>query len=107
MIEGPGAARRTPGGLAATRLAPARAGPRALRGSDRLDAAVTDDARGMLAQGSTGRATTAARGERRLDHLAVFVQLFAPPPRMLVFGAIDFAASGPGGNVPGLPRDRL
>ena len=32
-------------------------------------------------------------GERRLDELAVFVQSFAPPPQMLVFGAIDFAAA--------------
>ena len=29
----------------------------------------------------------------RLDDLSVFVQSFAPPPRMLVFGAIDFAAA--------------
>jgi xanthine dehydrogenase accessory factor len=34
-----------------------------------------------------------AQGDRRLDDLAVFVQSFAPPPRMLVFGAIDFAAA--------------
>src|SRR5260221_10783260 len=27
-----------------------------------------------------------------MDELSVFVQSFAPPPRMLVFGAIDFAA---------------
>ena len=32
-------------------------------------------------------------GERRGDELAVFVHSFAPPPRMLVFGAIDFAAA--------------
>ena len=32
-------------------------------------------------------------GERRRDELGVFVQSFAPPPRMLVFGAIDFAAA--------------
>ena len=32
-------------------------------------------------------------GERRQDELSVFVQSFAPPPRMLVFGAIDFAAA--------------
>ncbi|RSN50500.1 XdhC family protein, partial [Actinomadura sp. WAC 06369] len=32
-------------------------------------------------------------GERRLDELEVFVHAFAPPPRLLVFGAIDFAAA--------------
>lgn len=62
-------------------------------GSQRLDDAVTDDARGMLAQGLTGERHYGADGERRLDDLAVFVHSFAPPPRMLVFGAIDFAAA--------------
>ena len=48
----------------------------------------------MLAQGATGAMPHTARtGERRMDELAVFVQSFAPPPRMLVFGAIDFAAA--------------
>jgi xanthine dehydrogenase accessory factor len=32
-------------------------------------------------------------GERRMDELAVLVESMAPPPRMLVFGAIDFAAA--------------
>lgn len=62
-------------------------------GVSRLDEAVDDDARGMLAQGSTGIRRYGARGERRLDDLSVFVHSFAPPPRMLVFGAIDFAAA--------------
>ncbi|MFF4614545.1 XdhC family protein [Nonomuraea jabiensis] len=62
-------------------------------GLDRLDEAVDDDARGMLAQGLTGIRHYGGEGERRLDDLAVFVQSFAPPPRMLVFGAIDFAAA--------------
>jgi xanthine dehydrogenase accessory factor len=59
----------------------------------RLDAAVDDDARGMLAQGLTGIRRYGAHGERRGDELSVFVNSFAPPPRMLVFGAIDFAAA--------------
>ncbi len=62
-------------------------------GVDRLDAAIDDDARGMLAQGTTGVRRYGRHGERRLDELAVFVHSFAPPPRMLVFGAIDFAAA--------------
>jgi len=62
-------------------------------GSDRLDAAVDDDARGMLAQGLTGIRRYGVHGERRGDELGVFVNSFAPPPRMLVFGAIDFAAA--------------
>ena len=59
----------------------------------RLDTAVDDDARGMLAQGLTGIRRYGAHGERRGDELSVFVNSFAPPPRMLVFGAIDFAAA--------------
>jgi xanthine dehydrogenase accessory factor len=62
-------------------------------GEDRLDQAVDDDARGMLAQGQTGVRHYGQHGERRVDDLSVFVQSFAPPPRMLVFGAIDFAAA--------------
>ncbi|MED7925474.1 XdhC/CoxI family protein [Nonomuraea sp. LP-02] len=62
-------------------------------GVRRLDEAVDDDARGMLAQGATGIRRYGGEGERRLDDLAVFVHAFAPPPRMLVFGAIDFAAA--------------
>ena len=62
-------------------------------GLPRLDDAVTDDARGVLEHGSTTVLRYGAEGQRRLDDLAVFVQSFAPPPRMLVFGAIDFAAA--------------
>jgi xanthine dehydrogenase accessory factor len=64
-----------------------------LASGDRLDQAVDDDARGMLAQGLTGVRRYGPDGERRRDELSVFVQSFAPPPRMLVFGAIDFAAA--------------
>jgi xanthine dehydrogenase accessory factor len=64
-----------------------------LGAGDRLDQAVDDDARGMLAQGLTGVRRYGPDGERRREELAVFVQSFAPPARMLVFGAIDFAAA--------------
>ena len=64
-----------------------------LGAGERLDQAVDDDARGMLAQGVTAVRRYGAQGERKLDDLAVFVQSFAPAPRMLVFGAIDFAAA--------------
>jgi xanthine dehydrogenase accessory factor len=64
-----------------------------LGAGDRLDEAVDDDARGMLAQGVTAVRRYGPEGERRRDELAVFVQSFAPAPRMLVFGAIDFAAA--------------
>jgi xanthine dehydrogenase accessory factor len=62
-------------------------------GTARLDAAVTDDVRGMLDHGATGVLRIGPDGERRQDELSVFVQSFAPAPQMLVFGAIDFAAA--------------
>ena len=64
-----------------------------LGAGERLDQAVDDDARGMLAQGLTAVRHYGEHGERRGDDLSLFVQSFAPPPQMLVFGAIDFAAA--------------
>ncbi len=62
-------------------------------GSTRFDDAVRDDARGLLAQGRTELMHYGADGERRGDDVTVFVASFAPRPRMIVFGAIDFAAA--------------
>ena len=62
-------------------------------GAEGLDVAVTDDARGLLATGRTGVRHYGRNGERRVDEIAVFVSSYAPPPRMIVFGAIDFAAA--------------
>jgi xanthine dehydrogenase accessory factor len=62
-------------------------------GSGRIDAAVRDDARGLLASGRTATLTYGLDGERLDSGLQVFVAAFAPAPRMLVFGAIDFAAA--------------
>jgi xanthine dehydrogenase accessory factor len=62
-------------------------------GSPRQDDAVTDDARGLLAAGRSETLTYGPDGERRGEGMRVFVSAFAPKPRMLVFGAIDFAAA--------------
>jgi xanthine dehydrogenase accessory factor len=62
-------------------------------GSERVDAAVVDDARGLLATGRTATLHYGLEGERRGEGMSVFVNSFEPPPRMLVFGAIDFAAA--------------
>jgi xanthine dehydrogenase accessory factor len=86
-----------PGQVGARRVIWARD---ARAGSDVGDEAAPDaltnawhvGASGMLAQGLTGIRRYGAQGERRGDELSVFVNSFAPPPRMLVFGAIDFAA---------------
>jgi xanthine dehydrogenase accessory factor len=69
-------------------------------GSAALDRAVGLDVRGLLEHGTTGlrHYDTVGRcldGEESAGavELAVFVGSFAPPPRMLVFGAIDFATA--------------
>ena len=72
---------------------PRRRGRRAASGSPRADAAVHDDALGLLAAGTNATLTYGPDGERRGEGMRVFVWGFAPKPRMLVFGAIDFAAA--------------
>ena len=62
-------------------------------GSPRADAAVADDVRGLLAAGRTDTLQYGPDGERRGIGMRVFVAGYAPRPRMLVFGAIDFAAA--------------
>ena len=62
-------------------------------GSARADAAVADDALGLLASGHDQTLNYGPDGERRGEGMRVFVWSFAPAPRMLVFGAIDFAAA--------------
>jgi xanthine dehydrogenase accessory factor len=62
-------------------------------GSARADAAVADDVRGLLAAGKTELLTYGPDGQRRGEGMRVFAASYAPPPRMLVFGAIDFAAA--------------
>lgn len=62
-------------------------------GSAHADQAVTDDGRGLLAAGRTAVLEYGPDGQRRGQGLRVFVASHAPPPRMLVFGAIDFAAA--------------
>lgn len=62
-------------------------------GSSRIDDAVRDDGLGLLEAGHHATLTYGPDGERRGEGMRVFVWAFAPRPRMLVFGAIDFAAA--------------
>ncbi|MBD0356684.1 MAG: XdhC family protein, partial [Rubrobacter sp.] len=62
-------------------------------GNEDLDRAVVEAARGMLESGRTGMIHFGPRGQRRMEEVTVFIQSFAPPPRMYVFGAIDFASA--------------
>ena len=60
-------------------------------GSARADAAIVDDARGLLAGGRSATLTYGPEGERLGDGMSVFVNVLEPPRRMLIFGATDFA----------------
>jgi xanthine dehydrogenase accessory factor len=62
-------------------------------GDPDLDRVVARDALGELAAGTTAVRHYGPHGEAREDTVAVFVESFAPPPRMLVFGAVDFTAA--------------
>lgn len=66
-------------------------------GSARADAAVIDDACGLLLAGQTAVLSYGPDGER-VDEtddrgMEVFVASYAPRPRMVIIGAIDFAAA--------------
>lgn len=62
-------------------------------GDEDLDRAIIEAARGLLEGGKTETRHFGPRGQRRMEDVAVFIQSFAPPPKMYVFGAIDFASA--------------
>jgi xanthine dehydrogenase accessory factor len=61
--------------------------------SDRASSAVAGDTLGLLALGRNATLTYGPDGERLDEGLRIFFASFAPRPRMLVFGAIDFASA--------------
>jgi len=58
-----------------------------------LDRVVERDARGELASGRSGMRHYGEHGEAREGVVSVFVESFAAPPKMLIFGAVDFTAA--------------
>lgn len=62
-------------------------------GNDNLDRVVLRDAVGELAAGTTSIRHYGPEGEARQDEVMVFIETFAPPPQMLIFGAVDFTAA--------------
>jgi len=59
-----------------------------------LDRVVARDATGELAAGTTGVRHYGEHGEARVDAaVSVFIESFAPPARLLIFGAVDFTAA--------------
>ncbi|MCC9742819.1 XdhC family protein [Streptomyces sp. MNU89] len=62
-------------------------------GSPGLDAAVTADVRAMLAAGRGGTLRYGYDGRCPGEEVRLFVAVHAAPPRLIVFGAVDFAAA--------------
>ncbi len=58
-----------------------------------LDRVVARDALGELEAGLTVTRHYGAHGEAREQVVTVFVESFAPLPRMVIFGAVDFTAA--------------
>ncbi|MFF7387813.1 XdhC family protein [Streptomyces scabiei] len=64
-----------------------------LGGHPDLDRTAAAEARAMLDGGRTGTIELSADGSHCPDGLTLLVETRVPPPRMIVFGAIDFAAA--------------
>ena len=58
-----------------------------------LDRVVARDALGALEAGVTTTRHYGPHGEARRSEIAVFVESFVPPPRMVIFGAVDRTAA--------------
>ena len=64
-----------------------------LGGHPELDRTVTEEARALLDAGRTATVEIGEDGSRCGSPLVVLVESSVPPPRMIVFGAIDFASA--------------
>jgi xanthine dehydrogenase accessory factor len=62
-------------------------------GDPDLDRVVARDALGELESGLTSTRHYGPHGEARERAVSVFIESFAPAPRMIVFGAVDFTAA--------------
>ncbi|MFJ2766620.1 XdhC family protein [Streptomyces sp. NPDC087300] len=64
-----------------------------LGGHPDLDRSAAAESRALLAAGRTGEFVVSESGSRCDSALTVLVESSVPPPRMIVFGAVDFAAA--------------
>ena len=62
-------------------------------GDPDLDRVVARDALGELEAGTTVVRHYGPQGQAGEAAVSVFIESFAPPPRMLIFGAVDFTAA--------------
>lgn len=85
VIEGPG--------IGAKLLVEADGRATGSLGNPDLDRVVVRDALGELAAGRSSARHYGERGEARERAVSVFIETFAPPPRMVIFGAVDFTAA--------------
>jgi xanthine dehydrogenase accessory factor len=85
VVEGPSAGRKL--------LVPLAGEAQGDLGDPDLTRVVARDARGELEAGRSALRHYGPRGEARQAEVSVFVESFAPPPRMLIFGAVDFTAA--------------
>lgn len=85
VVEGPN--------LGAKLLVRPDAAPTGSLGNADLDRVVTRDALGELEAGLTSTRHYGAHGEARERDVSVFIESFALPPRMIIFGAVDFTAA--------------
>jgi len=85
VVEGPS--------IGAKLLVRPGAAPTGSLGNADLDRVVTRDALGELEAGLTSTRHYGARGEARERDVSVFIESFALPPRMIIFGAVDFTAA--------------
>lgn len=85
VIEGPN--------LGAKLLVEPDAEPVGTLGNPALDRVVARDVLGELAAGLTSTRHYGAHGEAREDVVHVFIESFVLPPRMVIFGAVDFTAA--------------
>ncbi|MFJ9848511.1 XdhC family protein [Streptomyces sp. NPDC101150] len=64
-----------------------------LGGHRELDRTAAGESRAMLDAGRTGTFDISADGSRCEAGLTLFVESSVPPPRMIIFGAVDFTAA--------------
>jgi xanthine dehydrogenase accessory factor len=90
VVEGPD---DLVGGKLLLRPGAAEAPVKGSLGDEDLDRVVARDGFGELAAGLTVTRHYGRHGEARQREVSIFIESFAPPPKMVIFGAVDFTAA--------------